>query len=857
MKAQLSTTSSNALQVTGLHSTEAARRLKSDGPNEVSKSEPRSVFKIAVGVLREPMLSLLLLGGIVYALLGELAEALVLLVFATFSVAVTIVQELRSEHVLEALRNMSAPRAMVVRDGRQMRVAGRDVVVGDVLVLDQGDRVAADAILMTSNELHVDESLLTGESLHVRKLARPRDTAIASRPGGDDQPFVYSGTMIVRGGGVAEVIATGANSEIGRIGESVAKLQPAPPRLRTETRRIVRYCALAGIAVSLSVMLLYGLNRGGWLEAVLAGIAIGMSVLPEEFAVVLTVFFAMGAWRIAQAGVLTRRAAAIETLGSATVLCADKTGTLTENRMAVARLWNPQGEWDAGGDWHLLARPLQRLVLMAQLASAPLPVDPMEVAFHDAAKRLVDPPHRGNSDLLHSYGLRPDLLAMSNVWSMAEGGQLIAAKGAPEVIAELCHLDAAGRKALNDAVDVMANRGMRVLGVAEAVWSGAVLPESQRDHSYRLLGLVGLSDPLRPAVPGAIGECRRAGIRVVMITGDYPATARFIADSAGLGGGELLSGEELRKLDDRALAGRLGEVSVFARIMPNEKLRLVEAFRARGDVVAMTGDGVNDAPSLKAADIGIAMGQRGTDVAREASTIVLLNDDFGSIVTSIRLGRRIYDNLRKAMAFIFAVHVPIAGLALFPLLLGYPLLLAPVHIALLEMIIDPVCALVFEAEREEKDVMRRPPRAPHEPLFSRRLVAWSLGQGAMALGLIGTLWLYVHFQGRTDDEVRGIVFFALLASTLVLIVANLTFGSIVRASDGGRNRTLPLVFVAVAGMTALAYFSPGVRGLLKIGVLVPFDLLAIAGTAAMLLLILQLLKPLARPRQGGLDHCST
>ena len=797
------------------------------------------------------MLSLLLLGGIVYVLLGELAEALVLLTFATFSIAITIVQELRSEHVLDALRLLSAPRALVIRDGRQMRIAGREVVRGDMLILDQGDRVAADARLMSANDLQVDESLLTGESLPVRKVARPDEFAIERGPGGDDQPIVYSGSMVTRGAGVARVIATGSRSELGRIGASVARLAPTPPRLRTETARIVRNCAVGGLAVSLLVTLLFGLTRGGWLDAVLAGIAIGMSVLPEEFPVVLAVFFAMGAWRIAQAGVLTRRASAIETLGSATALCADKTGTLTENRMTVAQLWNSQCEWAAAGQQEPPSARLHDLVQMAVLASAPLAVDPMEIAFHEAAKQWAMTRAYDVREFLHTYGLRPDLLAMSNVWKLADGSQLIAAKGAPEAIAELCRLDDVGRTALREAVDLMANRGMRVLGVAEARATDAALPETQRLFSYSLLGLVGLSDPLRAAVPAAIAECRRAGIRVVMITGDYPATARFIADSAGLGDGEQLSGEELRMLDDKALAERLGTVSVFARIMPNEKLRLVEAFRARGDVVAMTGDGVNDAPSLKAADIGIAMGQRGTDVAREASAIVLLNDDFGSIVKSIRLGRRIYDNLRKAMAFIFAVHVPVAGLALLPLLLGYPLLLGPVHIALLEMIIDPVCALVFEAEREEEDVMRRPPRAPQEPLFSRRLVAWSLVQGAMALGLISILWLYLHCHERTDDEVRGIVFFALLASILAMIVANLTFGSIIRPAHGARNRTLPLVFLAIGGVTTLAYLSPVVRGLLKIGALVPLDLIAIAGTAGILLFMLQLLKSFAHPVEGA------
>ena len=579
----------------GLSATEASVRLSADGPNELAKASRRSYFKIIGEVLREPMLALLLLGGVAYLLLGDLAEALILLAFATFSVAVTVIQESRTENVLEALRDLSAPRALVIRGGERLRIAGREVVRGDLMVIEQGDRVAADAILIAASDLQVDESLLTGESLPVGKVAGSTDAAESDhRPGGDDQPFLYSGSLVARGSGTALVIATGALSEIGKIGQSLATLDGEAPRLRIETTRIVRIAAIGGGSVAVLVVLLYGLLRGGWIDALLAGIAIGMSLLPEEFPVVLTIFLAMGAWRIGQAGVLTRRASAIETLGSATVLCTDKTGTLTENRMAVAELWLPSGATATVSADNVLDDAFRAVIDTSILASAVEPLDPMEIAIHAAGREKAKP----TTTFAHSYGLRPDLLAMTNIWQ-TDSAFTVAAKGAPEAIAELCHLASADRDKMMAAVDAMAARGIRVLGVARAETRDDAWPESPRDFKFSLVGLIGLADPLRPSVAAAVAECRSAGIRVVMITGDYAATARAIALQAGIADGDVLTGDDLGKLDDAELAERLKTVTVFARIMPEQKLRIVEAFKVDGEIVAMTGDGVNDAPSLK------------------------------------------------------------------------------------------------------------------------------------------------------------------------------------------------------------------------------------------------------------------
>jgi P-type Ca2+ transporter type 2C len=824
----------------GLSSIEAKARLVADGPNELPRAGKRSVFNIVGEVLKEPMLALLLGGGVLYLLLGNLTEALILLAFATFSVVLTVVQETRTEHVLEALRDLSAPRALVIRDGQHVRIAGTDVVRGDILLLSQGDRIAADAALIDVTDLQVDESLLTGESLPVRKLAQDRNlTPSPQRPGGEDQPFIYSGSLVARGSGMACTLATGARTEIGKIGTTLATMTPEAPRLRAETTRIVRLFALFGAGVALAVVLLYGFTRGGWIDALLAGIAIGMAMLPEEFPVVLTIFLAMGASRIGRVGVLTRQASAIETLGSATVLCTDKTGTLTENKMAVTRAWLASGETIDIADPANMTDAFRELLTTSKLASAVVPVDPMEIAIHAAGK--TDLPAGA---LAHTYGLRPDLLAMSNIWKQGDDF-LIAAKGAPEAIARLCHLSAEAAQAMTQAVDDMAAKGIRVLGVATATPDTETWAQSQSDYKFTLVGLIGLADPLRASVPDAVQQCRAAGIKVVMITGDYAATAQAIAAHAGLADGDVITGPELEAMDAAALTARLGTVSVFARIMPEQKLRIVEAYKAAGEVVAMTGDGVNDAPSLKAAHIGIAMGKRGTDVAREASSIVLLDDDFGSIVKAIALGRRIYDNIRKAMAFIFAVHVPLAGLALLPLLFGFPILFGPIHIALIEMIIDPVCALVFEAEEGEENGMKRKPRDPEATLFSWAMIGWSVFQGVVAFALLAAVYLTATFQGMSETDTRALTFVALIMTIVALILVNRSFGTSIAAAFTRKNVALLYVLLAVAAVSVLIMLVPTLRTLLKFGQPQWLHFGVAAALGAILLLLLEALKPLA------------
>ena len=815
----------NNQPVSGLSAEQAQQRLAVSGYNELNPPQPRRVWHMAADVVREPMFLLLIAAGCIYLLLGDIEDALMLLFFVLLIIALTVFQEHKSERVLEALRDLSSPRALVLRDGKQQRIAGREVVPGDLLLLTEGDRIAADAVLLSCNDLLADESLLTGESVAVRKQAgNPGSTA--RLPGGDDQPFVYAGSVLVQGSGIGLVTATGKHSAIGQIGKALESACPGESPLRIQTGRLVRRLALFAGALCLLLALLYGLSRGQWLDALLAGITLAMASLPEEFPVILSVFMALGAWRISRYNVLTRRLDAIETLGAATVLCTDKTGTLTENRMVIRKLYSGGQMLDV--DSHSeLPEPWHELVEFGILASERAPFDPMERALHELGKRTLNGSEHLHEEwqLVHEYSLSPELLAMSHVWQGDDQPHhLVAAKGAPEAIIDLCHLPEAEARAIEQVAAGMADQGLRVLGVARARLKPGQEPEQrwpvqQHDIEFSFVGLLGLQDPLRADVPEAIAQCHAAGIRVVMITGDHANTAQAIARELGLPHEQVLTGSELDQLSDQALRSRLHDVQVFARIVPQQKLRLVEAFKANGEIIAMTGDGVNDAPALKAAHIGVAMGRRGTDVAREAAGLVLLDDDFASLVAAIRLGRRIYDNLRKAMSYALAVHIPIVGMALLPVLLGEPLLLLPAHIMFLQLIIDPACSIFFEAEAEEKDLMQRPPRAANEPLFGSMLMASCLLQGLAAFAVAAMIYAWALSKGFDENTVRALVFTAMVAGNIALVFSNRSLGASwqnVWFGQGAWSRQNPALWWIVLGGSAglaLVLGTPALREL--------------------------------------------
>ncbi len=811
----------------GLSEEEAAARLREEGPNELPRDRPRRFLASVWDVVKEPMILLLLAAAAIYLVLGDLTEALMLLPAVLVIVAIEIAQERKTERALGSLRELTSPRALVVRDGERRRVAGREVVRGDLLVLSEGDRVPADALLLDSRHLEADESLLTGESAPVRKLAAAAGAParVDPRPGGDDSPFVFGGTVVVRGHGLAEVRATGPRSAIGRIGASLAELDAGRTPLQVEVTRVVKAFAAAALLVCGTVVALHVAVRGDLLQGLLAGVALAMSMLPEEFPVILTVFIALGAWRISRSRVLTRRLPAIEALGAATVLCVDKTGTLTENRMRVAALWESGAPHGAGDG--PLPETVREVLELAVLASQRDPFDPMEQAIHALGASALGGARHAGWELVREYPLTRELLAMANVWRTPERVQ-VAAKGALEAIVALCRLEGDAAAAATARATELGAAGLRVLAVARAEHAAGGLPEDPRALPFVFGGLVALEDPVRRGVPEAVAECAGAGVRVVMVTGDAPGTARAIARRVGLPDGRICTGAELDTLDDDALRERVRGTAVFARVAPEQKLRLVQALRAAGEVVAMTGDGVNDAPALKAAHIGVAMGGRGTDVAREAAALVVTDDDFTSIVAAVRLGRRIYANLRRAMAYALAVHVPVAGLALLPLLLGWPLVLFPVHIVFIEVIVDPACSIAFEAEPAERDLMRRPPRSPSARLFDARFVTVALLQGASVLAAaVLAFRAGLHHTGA-DDAGRALAFAALVGGNVGLILVNRSWDRVlgVRA---GPNLAAWIVTGGATLLAALVFAWPWLRQAFRFGPASWHDLALAAG----------------------------
>ncbi len=820
----------------GLSTDEVLARRRAHGWNELPSAEARGVLASLFALLREPMSLLLLVCGAIYLALGDRQEGAMLLGFVVFIMALTFFQERKTENALATLRDLASPRALVVRGGARARIAGRELVPGDIVILSEGDRVPADCAVLEASHLAVDESLLSGESVPVTKSVWDGERPIA-RPGGEDLPFVYAGTLVTAGASVAEVVATGARTEVGRIGASLGQREDQETLLQKEARGLVGRLAWAAGGLSLLAAVGYGVVTRSAIAGLLAGLTLAMAILPNEFPVVVTMFLALGAFRLSRIRVLARRIPAVEALGSITALCVDKTGTLTENRMTVSRVL-------AGGESFDVERlresglpeAIHETVEVAILASRRDPFDPMERAFKELGEGSLAGTEHLHPDwtLVREYPLTRARLAVVHVWRGREESALVcAAKGAPEAIAKLTNATPDERVALLRDVDRLGAAGLRVLAIARgAAPEGAPLPDDPSALGLRLVGLVGLLDPVRANVPAAVAECRAAGIRVVMITGDNATTARAIAERAGIDASQVVTGDELTKLDDAALAARVSDVSVFARTLPEHKLRLVRALAARGEIVGMTGDGVNDAPALRAAHVGVAMGARGTDVAREAAAVVLLEDDFAALVQAVRTGRRIVDNLTKALAYILAVHLPIVGLSLVPIALRWPLVLYPIHIAFLHLVIDPACSIVFEAQPAESEVMARPPRDPRAPLFGRRVIWLSAAQGAAVLVVVIGVYAAALRVGESEAEARALTFATFLLANLGLIFTNRSWSRVIVASSL-RDGTLWAVTLGALAFLALVLYVPRVATLFHFAALGAFDL-ALAGGAAAL-----------------------
>jgi len=818
----------------GLNSKEVQSNKIRYGSNALPESEPKKLSSILLNVIKEPMFLMLLAAGSIYLILGDRAEAIFLLTFVFVVIAITLFQEHKTQRALESLRDLSAPRALVIRDGAEIRIPGRDVVHGDLMILHEGDRIAADAHLL-EGQLSVDESLLSGESVPVEKVP---------------EAMLYASTVVTKGVGYARVHSVGVDTAVGHIGQSLSGTEETISGLQKASRSLIRALSLIALALASALILInWGLNDLSLLESILSGITLAMATLPEEIPVILTVFLALGAWRITKIKVLTRRVSAVEALGAITVLAVDKTGTLTQNRMKITELSVDNETFNASNE-NELAEIFHPLVEFAMLATPADPFDPMEKAIQSFGhEHLVGTEHMHDecSPEFH-YELSAEIMAMTRIFSDIDPSlHLLATKGSPEAVADLCHLSETKRSAIQAQVEEMAERGLRVLGVArgelQATDSTPIWPKSQHDFDFIFLGLIGFMDPPRPEVSGALTECKNAGIRVLMLTGDHPATAYAIAKEVGLSERpNVITGDEISRLKDDELLLRLRESDICARMQPEQKLRLVQLLQKSGNVVGMTGDGVNDAPALKAADVGIAMGERGTDVAREAAAIVLLDDSFGSIVAAIRQGRSIYDNITKATRFIFAVHLPIIALTLVPALLHWPVMLQPVHIVLLQLLIDPACAIVFEADTAEAHIMRRPPRPLNSSPFTANNIGFALAQGAGIALVFLFGYLLLLQMGWHIHSIQSTLFAALVFTLFLLVLANSDFNDSLRSGYNRGNPMLIYMFGGVVVLLSAVLFIPFLRDMLgfaQFSITSVFAAIAVFAVGGIWLLLLQ------------------
>ena len=841
--------------MTGLSEKDVQKKLVIEGYNELPSKRKNGFIFLLLSVLKEPMLLLLIISGIIYLFLGSIEDALMLVSFIVVVVGITIYQERKTEKALEALKNLSSPRALVIREGKQVNIPGREVVVGDIIVLKEGNRVPADALVFSCANLLIDESLLTGESVPVRKTEVSINKAPDSmRPGGDNIPFVYSGTVIIQGQGLAKVISAGANTEMGKIGKALKSIKDEPTLLQKETGKIIKSLLIIGGILCVVVILVYGFTRGNWLNGFLAGLSLSMAILPEEFSVVLLIFLTLGAWRISKRQVLARKINAIENLGSASVLCVDKTGTLTLNKMTLSKLYAGNDYFDFDNENEKdIPEKFHNLIEFSILASQKDPFDPIESAIKSVGKKYL-----ANSDHIHNqwklikeYPLSKKITALSHIWeSPDKNNYIIAAKGAPESIIELCHIDLKRKKELSSNVINLANEGYRVLGVAKAAFGKTNLPYSQHDFDFEFIGFLGFKDPVRDTVPETVKQCYSAGIRIIMLTGDHQGTAQNIARKIGLNNPEdYILGTDLDQMGEEELKEKIKKINIFARIVPEQKLLIVNALKANGEVVAMTGDGVNDAPALKSAHIGIAMGGRGTDVARESASLVLLDDDFSSIVSAVRLGRRIFDNLKKAMSYIFSIHIPIAFMSLIPVLFKLPLVLLPAHIAFLELIIDPACSIVFEAQPEDANVMKRKPKNIKEPMFNKSTLLNSAINGVSIFVVILVVFLFSLKRGAGEIEARTITFTTLVLGNLALIATNVSWSKNVIRIFKDKNKALYLVLGLGLIFLGAVLYIPGLRNIFHFSKLGLFDVLICMTLGIITALWFELLKLINRKRR--------
>lgn len=744
----------------GLNSEEVEKLQKKYGMNELVSQEKPNMLKKFLGVFKEPMFLLLLIAATVYFLLGAPKDGAIMLVFVGFVASITFIQEWKTEKTMNALKDLTSPKVNTLRNGKNILIKSTELVPGDVVFLSEGERIPADCIVLEPSNFSVDESILTGESEYVMKVSTTQSEKSTDYWKKD---ILYAGTLCVFGKCTAIVKFTGINTEYGKIGKAISEAKDEPTPLQKKVSILVKNIAIAGVILCISVMVASYFYSFDILNSILSGISLAMAIIPEEFPVVLTVFLSMGAYRLAKNNTLMRKISAVETLGSATVLCVDKTGTITQNKMKVKSIYSD------GRIFNNEDLKNQELSDLMVLSCEKDPYDPMEKAILEAA-------NLSQLETVYKYDLSKKIAFDSKTKRMAniyikDNKYYVAVKGSAETVLGLCNLDKQTMDEINIEIDKMASNGLRVLALADC--TSEEVYEDLECYELTFKGLVGLQDPPKEGVEEAIKLCKKAGIRVVMITGDYSKTAMAIGEEIGLKfTDKVIVGNEIDSLSENELCEVVKSCDVFSRVIPEQKMKIVKALKKNGEIVAMTGDGVNDAPALKSANIGIAMGQRGTEVAKEAADMILMDDNFTTIVKSVKDGRRVYDNIRKAMVYILIIHIPIAAMAMFAPLFNLPPLLLPMHIMLLELIIDPTCSIVFEGEPAEANIMENPPRPPQEPILTRSLTIKVVLQGIIMFLAAFMPFHYMIDLGISSEYARSFSLITFIVANVTLVLVN-------------------------------------------------------------------------------------
>lgn len=799
----------------GLTTDEVQKLTEIHGKNELRSQRPKKFYGYLMDLFKDPMVYLLFICGVIYYFIGDHSEAIMLLAFLFLIIGITVFQEKKTGNAIEALKAISNPRVLTLRNGQKKRIPGLEIVPGDIIFLNEGDYIPADSFLINSINVEVNESILTGESLPIKKISSNE---------------LFSGTTIVNGHATAIVHAIGQKTYLGKIGQIIDPDGSLLSRLETEANSLVKKLSIFAIILCVLVIIIYSLSNHNWIKGSLIGISLAMAILPNELPAVLTIYFAMSAWRLSKYMVLTRKISSIENLGSINVLCVDKTGTLTMNQMAIEKIYSNGQTIDLSKENIAeLPETFHEVLEYGILASRKDPFDPMEIAFSSTGNKYL----KGTEHLHHDwvlekeYALTTQLLSVTHAWKTEKSnGFVIGVKGSPEAIIDLCHMDEFEKKEIFKMAELMASEGLRILGVAKSYTSEKNLPPIQHDFDFQFLGLVGIADPIRPGVKDSIEECKNAGIRVIMITGDHPVTATSIARKIGLLDPEnVVTGAHLNEISDSELSELIKNVSVFSRIMPEQKLRLVNVLINNKNIVAMTGDGVNDAPALRNAHIGIAMGEKGTDVAREAADIVLLKDDFSSIVESIKCGRKVYLNIKNALIYLFSIHIPIAGMSVLPVLFNLPLVLLPAHIAFLHLIIEPASSIAFEGDQPALDVMKQPPRSSEEHLFNRDLWMISFLKGTILFLALATVYLISLWRHQDETDARTLVITTLILSNALLIYLNRAPGvPVLKILKNRSNKIVTWISVSSIILLSIALYVQPVRNILSFSFMHPIDI---------------------------------